>query len=138
RSADLKRPEVRERLVAQVTATIRPAQVEMEGVTEVSDIAAIVEQTVERLVELTIDIPRIVLQPRGAVTVGFHEFDLDLSTVRFSPVAQNILIQQLRTNARETLRSDGMIAREPDPRNYVVRGLMDFSDISYDDHADLL
>jgi type III restriction enzyme len=138
RSADLKRPEVRERLVAHVRAAVTPQQGELGGVTEAPDVAAIVERTVERLVELTIDIPRIVLQPTGEVMVGFHDFKLDLSGVRYAPVAQGLLIQHLRTNERLTLRSDGGVAAEADPRNYVVRELMDFHDISYDDHADLL
>lgn len=78
------------------------------------------------------------MQPRGEVSTGFHDFALDTSRVRYMPVEQDILIQHLRTHERERLRSNGGIAPELDPRNYLVRALIDFNDISYDHHADLL
>jgi type III restriction enzyme len=130
--------EFHERVVQQVTEAIAPVQHELVGIRETVDVAAIVEKTLERYEALTITVPRIVLQPRGKVTVGYRDFTLDLSGVRYPAVDQDILIQHLRTNERERLRSDGAIAREPDLRNYVVRGLIEFDDISYDHHADLL
>ncbi|MEJ7713412.1 MAG: hypothetical protein WKF84_27110 [Pyrinomonadaceae bacterium] len=58
--------------------------------------------------------------------------------MRLQPVAQDILIQHLRTNEGERLSGEDNIVKEPQPANYLVRRLVDYTDISYDDHADLL
>jgi len=65
------------------------------------------------IIEHTIDIPRIIVVPRGEVRSGFNQFTLDLATVRLQPVAQDILIQHLRTNERERLSSEGSVVKEP-------------------------
>jgi type III restriction enzyme len=90
------------------------------------------------LVKQTIDIPRIVVVPKGEVTTGFHPFSLDCSTIHYQPVDRDILIQYMRTNTQETLSLGGSMQDEFRLEDYVVRGLVDFDDISYDDHADLL
>jgi len=42
----------------------------------------------------------------------------------------------LRTHQRERLSNGSGIVAEERPENYLVRVLMDFDDISYDDHAE--
>jgi type III restriction enzyme len=138
RSADLKSPQVQAKIVSEVTERFRPTQGELEGVTEQPDIERIVAKTAEIFVERTIDIPRIVVQPVGEVTYGFKDFDLDTSNINLQPVDHRILIASLQTNARERLDDSGNPIKEERPENYLVRGLIDFDDISYDDHADLL
>lgn len=145
-AASLRRPEVQEQLVAQVESTLSagaPAQAALPtdgGGSQATepDLRQVVRRAIEHLIEHTIDIPRIIVVPRGEVRSGFHPFELNLSAVRLQPVAQNILIQHLRTNERERLSGEGHIVREPRLENYIVRRLIDYSDISYDDHADLL
>ena len=51
---------------------------------------------------------------------------------------RDLLIQHLRTNAQETLSFSGSLRPEQRIEDYLVRGLIDFDDISYDEHADLL
>jgi type III restriction enzyme len=138
RSADLKSPQVQAKIVSEVAERFRPEQGELEGVTEPLDIEQIVAKTAELFVERTIDIPRIVVQPVGEVSYGFTDFDLDTSGVNLQPVDHRILIASLQTNARERLDDSGNPVKEERPENYLVRGLIDFDDISYDDHADLL
>jgi type III restriction enzyme len=138
RSADLKSPQVQARIVSEVAERFRPMQGELEGATEQPDIERIVAKTAELFVERTIDIPRIVVQPVGEVSYGFSDFDLDTSGVNLQPVDHRILIASLQTNARERLDDSGNPIKEDRPENYLVRGLIDFDDISYDDHADLL
>lgn len=48
------------------------------------------------------------------------------------------MIQHLRTNQQERISASGSVATEKRLEDYLVRGLIDFDDISYDDHADLL
>ena len=44
----------------------------------VPDVASVVEKTTGLVVQQSIDIPRILIVPRGEVTTGFHPFHLDL------------------------------------------------------------
>jgi type III restriction enzyme len=138
RAERLLDPAIQAKLVHEVKQAVAFAQTELEGVTDTPDVASIVERTTQRMVELTIDVPRIVLQPKGTVTTGFNPFALDAGGVRYAPVEQDILVQELRTRERDRLRGGGGVAREADPRNYLVRQLIDYNDISYDHHADLL
>ncbi|MBI3737212.1 type III restriction endonuclease subunit R, partial [Candidatus Sumerlaeota bacterium] len=69
----------------------------------------------------------------------YRGFDLDTRNIRLQPVAKDILIQHLGGDqARYKLISGDGIVEEPRPEDYLVRGLIDFDDICYDDHADLL
>lgn len=138
RSVDLKSPEIQEKIVQEVAAVYIPAQGVLEGVTEQPDIPQVVAKTVEYFIDRSIDIPRIVVVPKEEITSGFYDFDLDVSGIRLQPVAMDILIQSLMTNQRERLVNGTGIVREKRPEDYLVRALMDFDDISYDDHADLL
>ena len=138
RSADLKSPEIQAQIVREVEAAYTPAQGSLEGMTEQPNIAEVVAKTADLYIERSIDIPRIVVLPKGEVTSGFHDFDLDVSGIHLQPVAMDILIQPLRTHERERLMSGDGLAEEIRAENYLVRALIDFDDISYDDHADLL
>jgi type III restriction enzyme len=137
-SADLKKPDVLKKIVERVTEAIRPAQAALPGIREEVDIARIVEQTVDLRNELSIDIPRIVVVPRGDAKAGFKDFVLETKSIRLQPVTQEILIQHLQNNERFRLRSGDAVIPEKRLEDYLVRGLMDFDDINYDDHAELL
>ena len=100
------------------------------------DVAKIVEKTIDLRIEMSIDIPRIVVVPTGDVTCGFHDFDLDCKSIRLQPVSQEILIQHLHDHERYRLRSGDAVVPESRLEDYLVRGLIDFDDIDYDEHAD--
>ncbi|HWP93312.1 MAG TPA: DEAD/DEAH box helicase family protein [Thermodesulfobacteriota bacterium] len=137
-STDLLKPEVQKRIAEEVSQNIAPVQQTLPGVTKTPDITSIVAKTVQLVVDQTIDIPRILVVPKGEVTTGFHPFTLDCSTIRYQPVERDLLIQHLRTHAQETLSFGRSLQQELRLEDYLVRGLIDFDDISYDDHADLL
>ncbi len=134
----LKRPEVQAAIVKAVEEQSTPAQLGLEGFTEQLDIAAIVARTVDLVTQQTIDIPRILVVPTGEVTSGFRPFTLDLATLRYPAVSDELWAQHLRTGERDliALGYDGI--EENRLEDYVVSGLVDFDDIPYDDHADLL
>lgn len=138
RSADLARPEIQKEIVEKVQEIIAPAQDELEGVAEKMDVVKVVAETITMHNELLIDIPRITIQPVGDVTRGYKEFKLDLSSVRLQPVENEILIQELHQREQVLLMSGTGIMPEDKPEDYIVRGLMEFDDISYDEHAGLL
>jgi type III restriction enzyme len=137
-SADLSDPAVQQKLAAKVMEEIRPVQGELAGIVEPVDVQAIVGITTTAYVENTIDIPLITVVPSGDVTVGYKDFDLDCSSVHYPPVARDLLIQRLTDNQRFRIVSGDGVVQEPRLENYIVRGLIDMDDISYDDHAQLL
>ncbi|MCC6270616.1 MAG: DEAD/DEAH box helicase family protein, partial [Microbacteriaceae bacterium] len=138
RSTDLRTPEVQQQIVERVAAAVRPLQGELEAVVEVVDVAAVVAKTVELHIELSIDIPRIVLVPKGEVTCRYRDFDLDVTNVRLQPVPADILIQHLHDHTQHRLLSGEGVVEEERLENYLVRGLIDYDDIDYDQHADML
>lgn len=134
----LKKPEIQAAIVRAVEEQHQPSQLELEGVAEKPDIAAVVAKTVELVTQQTIDIPRILVVPKGEVKSGFKPFTLDLATLRYPAVSDELWIQHLRTNQLEVVSLGGGGIQEARLEDYVVSGLVDFDDISYDDHADLL
>lgn len=135
----LQKPEVQAAIIREVAATYTaPAQTEMAGIIAKPDIAEVVAKATRLVIDQTIDIPRIVVVPTGDVSSGFNSFMLDCSSVRLQPVSRELLIQHLRTAKQEFLANVNSHSKEARPEDYLVRALIDFDDISYDDHADLL
>ena len=133
----LKDPEIQAAIVKAVEAQ-QPAQLALEGFTVKPDIAAVVAKTVELVTEQTIDIPRILVVPKGVVKSGFKPFSLELDSLNYPPVSEDLWVQYLRTGEGMAVTPARGCSEEPRTENYIVRCLMDFNDISYDDHADLL
>jgi type III restriction enzyme len=134
----LKKPEIQAAIVKAVEERRTPAQMELEGMTEKLDIAAMVAKTVDLVTQRTIDIPRILVVPKGEVKSGFKPFTLELSGLKYPAVSHEIWIQHLRTNQLEVLALGRGGIEEARLEDYVVSALVDFDDIAYDDHADLL
>jgi len=135
----LQKPDVQAAIIREVAATyVAPTQTELTGIVEKPDIAAIVAKATKLVIDQTIDIPRIVVVPTGEVTSGFNHFTLDCSSVHLQPVSRELLIQHLRTAKQEFLQNVSGQNLELRLEDYLIRALIDFDDISYDDHADLL
>jgi type III restriction enzyme len=137
-SSHLLKPEVQAKIVEEVKQSMTPSQQALPGMTLVPNIASIVAKTAQLVVQQSIDIPRILVVPKGEVTTGFHTFTLDCSNIHYQPVERDLLIQILRTHEQETLSFGGRMQPEQRLEDYLVRGLVDFDDISYDEHSDLL
>jgi len=134
----LNTPEIQAELVNRVASEYRPQQLEIEGVTKPPDIAAVVAKTTELVIQQTIDIPRILVVPQSEVHSGFKPFTLQLTTLNYQPPSDQLWIQYLRTGGTETVGLGRGGAEEARLEDYIVSGLLDFNDISYDDQADLL
>lgn len=138
RSTELTTPEIQQQIVERVKTIVTPTQETLKGITEEVDVAAVVAKTIDLRNELSIDVPRITVQPVGDVSRGYRPFGLSLSGVRLQPVDNEILIQELHRRGQHRLLSGTGIVPEERPEDYLVRGLIDFDDICYDDHAELL
>lgn len=137
-SSDLVREDVAALITKQVETEMTPDQMELAGVEEKPNVAEIVAKTTEIVMQQSIDIPRILVVPKGEVTLGYHPFTLDTKAINYQPVSRDLLIKHLRTSQEDTLSAMGGIERENRLEDYLVRALIDFDDISYDAHADLL
>ena len=132
----LERPEIRASLASEIGAQYQPMQTVIGGAGP--DIAAVLAKVAETVAKQTIDIPRILVVPKGEVRSGFKPFTLSLDTLRYPKVAEELWAQYLRTNDGEMLAVGKGSIEERRLEDYVVAGLVDFDDVSYDDQADLL
>ncbi len=135
----LSRPDVQEQVVREVQAQYQPAQLELEGLAKpMPDMAAVIAATAKLMVERTIDIPRITVMPKGEVKAGFKSFTLDLAGMRYPAPSAELWAKHLRTDQVDVIGLSQSSLVERRLEDYVVSGLIDFPDIAYDDHADLL
>ena len=135
-SAALSTPEVQAELIRRVQARVTTAQGELLPADGPS-VEAIVKQTATLVAEHTIDIPRILVKPKGPVTSGYREFTLDVSRMNFQPQDQQLVGRGLQTG-KELLYGQSSFVTEQRHEDYIVRELIGFDDISYDAHAELL
>jgi len=140
-SSALLKPEVQQEILAEVAERLKPMQGNLlAGADEAApalDLSTVVAKTAEIVVQQTIDIPRIAVVPKGEVTTGFHPFTLDVGQLRLQPGQREIVGQMLRTNEQFTLAAE-IGLKEQRPEDYIVHALVDFDDIDYFTHADLL
>ena len=134
----LQHPEVQAALVREVETQYSPGQMEMAGVFEQPDLAAIVAKTSQIVVEQTIDIPRILVVPKGEVKAGFHPFTLDLARMRYEAPNEALWAAHLRTGQVDRIGVAAGSISERRLEDYIVSGLIDFDDVAYDEHANLL
>ena len=137
-SAHLQSATVQSLVQERVAAQYQPEQLALEGVTEPPDIAAVIAKTTELVVQQTIDIPRILVVPTGEVKTGFHPFTLDLSGLNYPLPSDELWQQSLSTGERTILGVGTGGIQEDRLDDYIVSGLIDFDDVAYDEHADLL
>jgi type III restriction enzyme len=134
----LQKPEVQAAVLREVQSQYRPAQSELGGVVKQPDLTAIVAKTIDLVVQQTIDIPRILVTPKSEVKSGFHPFTLDLSRVRYEVPNETLWAAYLRTGQVDRIGLGAGNIDEQRLEDYVVGGLIDFDDVAYDEHADLL
>lgn len=134
----LESPEIQSSIVQEVASIYQPLQGELDGITEQPNIAEIVSRTTSLVVKEMIPIPRILVVPQGEVKSWFEPFELDLKSLRYSAPSKDLWVHNLHTDQGEAVTVSGDGYREPRMEDYVVSGLIDFDDVSYDDNADLL
>lgn len=134
----LRKSEVQALVRERVASQYRPAQTELEGVVAQPDLAAVVAKTAELVIQQTISIPRILVVPSGEVRAGFRPFSLELDALNYQAPSDELWIRHLRTHQLEVLGLDRGGIEEARLEDTIVSGLMDFDDVAYDEHADLL
>ncbi|MDP2035137.1 MAG: DEAD/DEAH box helicase family protein [Polaromonas sp.] len=138
-SASLSNPSVQEHIARLVQQRLVPQQSELleSKFTNAEAVAAVVKQAVDVFVEHTIDIPRISVVPVGPVRSGYTAFNLDMSRLNYQPLANTLESHGLQSNKVLTY-GESAIVEESRFEDYIVRELINFDDVSYDDHADFI
>lgn len=138
-AASLSQPSIQAEIAREIESQYRPTQLELQGIERSQpDIASVVAATAKLIEARTIDIPRITVMPAGEVKAGFKPFRLDLSGMRYAAPSEELWAKHLRTDQVDIIGLSGANIREARLEDYVVSGLVDFPDVAYDDHADLL
>ena len=122
---------VMERLVPQQGELLDTMASNAEAVAEV------VKKSVEVFIDQTIDIPRITVVPIGPVKGGYRSFTLDVSRMNYQATDQQLLSQGLQSG-RQLTYGEAAVIEETRLEDYIVRELINYDDVSYDDHADLI
>ncbi len=129
--------EVQQLVIQAVNEQLSLGQQSLFDADHPVDVADIVAKTTALMVNHTIDIPRVVVVPKGEVSYGYKPFTLNLSGLNLQPSERDIVIQSLQTNQQEFMSAQiGLV--EAKPEDYIVHALIDYDDISYDDHAELI
>jgi hypothetical protein len=95
----------------------RPVQLDLDGLMKKADITAVVAKTVELVTRQTIDIPRILVVPKGEVKSGFKPFTLKLDTLKYPAISDILWIQLLRTNQLKVVALGRGGIEEEQPEN---------------------
>ena len=133
-------PELQARIAEAVKEKLPPAQISLLTGTDAPpemNLQDVVRRTVEVVVRQTIDIPRIVVIPKGVPISGFKPFTLDVSGLHLQPKDRSLVGQTLRTHEQFTLSAQSG-RQERRLEDYIVHALIDFDDIDYTVHASLL
>jgi len=147
-SRALKDEQVQQRLVDKVYRWSQDATsqqpslpgVELVGTASSEEVVSnVVRNVTDRIIELTIDIPQIVILPTREVNYRFEHFELDgLDKINFQPVSRELLLQHLEDDRQARIHWEATHSEEERLEDYIVRQLMDQDAIDYDQHVDLL
>jgi type III restriction enzyme len=106
---------------------------------EDAEVQELVGTITEKLMEYTIDIPRIVVLPEREVNYGFNDFNLSgLDRIAPKPGSKELLLTHLENNEQRTISWREGGEAEERLENYLIRYLLDHDEIDYDEHADML
>lgn len=138
RISDLRKEEIKQQAIEKIKEN-KDFKEQLPAFQEVilKQVEEAYDELVEEFITQTIEIPRITIQPSEEVIAYFKDFDFDASKLNHQPVAEEILVQKLRTNEQNIVIGKGRITQDR-PENKIVNELINFPEIDYDSTAELL
>ncbi|MFH1093952.1 MAG: DEAD/DEAH box helicase family protein [Candidatus Omnitrophota bacterium] len=136
----LNKTEIKEIAIQKIKEKILSApQPDLFAGDMIKEIEAVYETIVNSFVKNVIEIPRIIIQQSDKVLSGFKNFNLEVGSLNYQPVSEEILVKKLREqdNAYDTIIGGGKIAIDH-PERIIVNELINAPEVEYDKHADLL
>ena len=136
RVEDLNKEEVKRKVIRQIEKKLSEGQQNIFA----EDIIKEAEESYEKIVasykENIIEIPRMDLV-LGDVTATFNHFDLDTTNFNYQALEQEIIRMGLLDKSIETLKAKSS-GSYGNPIKNIISELINYSDVDYDDNADLL
>ena len=130
--------EVQQEIINAVNEHLTGKQQSLLDDEEKIDLAAVVAKTTQLVVDNTIDIPRVIVAPKGEVTSSYRPFSLDISKIRLQPQERALVSQSLQTNEQTEIGEGDTGNYEPIKESYILKKLFNYDGISYDEHAEIL
>jgi type III restriction enzyme len=134
---DLNDDKVVKRIVADAMAIQRGKQGLFSELTE-ERAEAVVKEFCAAFVAKTIAIPSLTVTPQDQVSFGFQPFTLDVGSWNYQPLSRELLVQVLRTEKQTVISGEEGGDTPTRLEDYLVVKLIDFDEIDYDSHAELL
>lgn len=136
--SDLKSEQVVKQIAAEAVTALRAK----EGLFAAPDerrAEQVVAELLKVFVERTIAIPQLIVTPVDQVSFGFRPFQLEgLGSWNYQPISRELLVQVLRTEKRSLISGEEGGDRLERLEDYLVSRLIDFDEIDYDAHAEML
>jgi type III restriction enzyme len=134
----LQDPAVQQELVSRVNQLLAERQLQLPQLDEAIEVTEVVQKTAALFATHAIMVPRIGVLPVGSSETEYTAFALDFKGVRYPQVAGDLIIQSLNTDDRTRLAAALSVDGRQPLEDYVVRGLIEFPDVSYGEHASVL
>lgn len=135
---ELSKPEVKAAVIKQIRQKAENSlQVNLFIDHDIEEVEKAFDEIVSKWQENIIEIPKITMVQSGSPKYGYKEFDLDVSSLNYQPVSEDIITQDLRTNKRETISGGSDYAYDK-PENIIVNELIDHPQVDYDKDKELL
>ena len=134
---DLNDDKVVKRIVADAMAIQRSKGGLFSELTE-ERAEAVVKEFCAAFVAKTIAIPSLTVTPQDQVSFGFRPFTLDVSSWNYQPLSRELLVQVLRTEKQMVINGEQGGNTPVRLEDYLVVKLIDFDEVDYDSHAELL
>ena len=136
---DLAKPEVKQAIVASVVQELGyDRSPDMFEVDLAKEVAVAYDIAVPDFQQNFISIPRITITPSLGRRHGFHDFDLDVSSLNQQPVEHEILIREMQSGDVSSLQTSNEGVSNERPKDMVVSVLFDKEEIDYSEQAEQL
>lgn len=95
------------------------------------EIDTIITETIKKQRELSIRIPRILIEPEVAKPGRYKPFNLNVQGIHPQPIDQSILVQSLQDDSRRKIAAEAIFDSNEPPENMLIRDLLDLDDMEY-------
>jgi type III restriction enzyme len=134
---DLNDPKMIEK-IAQTAMTINARDEGLFASMTNEQALAVTRELCKSFVERTLAIPAITITPQSQVSFGFRRFDIDMKSWNFQPLSRELFVQVLRTEKTSVISGEEEGETANRLEDYIVARLIDYSEIDYDTHAEIL
>lgn len=136
-SKALLNDEIQKEVYRAVSEQLSGKQQSLLESEEKTNLEEVIAKATSLLVDQTIDIPRVMVVPKGEITYGYKPFSLEMGQLNLQPSNRELISQGLHKNKQITF-STPLENKYTRLEDYIVEHLVDYDDISYDEHAELI